>query len=373
MTTSRNNHIDIAKGLGILLVVAGHNWIVTHDGGLAFQMIYSFHMPLFFLLSGVFLSTPQTLPVFLRAKAESLLKPYVVVLTLLGIYKIAVGAAKPGQYFLGVLYGVGSTLNWTQLWFLPSLFVTLVFSWLLLNILRSERHPVIGLGTIITALFLLGAGTIQAYGDLSVTGQPFLSTALPNNTMLHGLPWSIDLLPVSAAFLLAGYLLRTKIQQTKFHPSHLLAAGAIFIVCHLALHLPTDLNTRVYGHWLLTPLRALLGIYITLSLSTLLARHRLAARPLAYLGQASLFILIFHAYVEWEVFNKLVWYVHASKYTLGAITFVGSVAVSLILFEISKRFAPLRWLLLPASRRPAPALPTAALPTIAAYPHGEMS
>ena len=45
----RSNFIDIVKGIGIFLVVLGHqNTILT-------QEIYSFHMPLFFFLSGIFI------------------------------------------------------------------------------------------------------------------------------------------------------------------------------------------------------------------------------------------------------------------------------------------------------------------------------
>lgn len=42
----RNINIDIAKGIGIMLVVIGHTDSPLHD------FIYLFHMPLFFFLSG---------------------------------------------------------------------------------------------------------------------------------------------------------------------------------------------------------------------------------------------------------------------------------------------------------------------------------
>ena len=46
--------IDVARGIGIIAVVAGHVW----TGGAFRNALYSFHMPLFFLLSGL-LSRPQ--------------------------------------------------------------------------------------------------------------------------------------------------------------------------------------------------------------------------------------------------------------------------------------------------------------------------
>jgi fucose 4-O-acetylase-like acetyltransferase len=50
---SRLEHIDVAKGIGIILVVLGHNWIIRTEKGELFRIIFSFHMPLFFFLSGV--------------------------------------------------------------------------------------------------------------------------------------------------------------------------------------------------------------------------------------------------------------------------------------------------------------------------------
>ena len=45
----RVDEIDIAKGLGILLVIVGH--LLPEDSWMR-QIIYSFHMPLFMFISG---------------------------------------------------------------------------------------------------------------------------------------------------------------------------------------------------------------------------------------------------------------------------------------------------------------------------------
>jgi fucose 4-O-acetylase-like acetyltransferase len=47
----RLHYIDIAKGIGIILVVVGH----TSTPLYLHNIIYQFHMPLFFILSGLFL------------------------------------------------------------------------------------------------------------------------------------------------------------------------------------------------------------------------------------------------------------------------------------------------------------------------------
>jgi len=48
----RDLTIDIARGIGMILVVAGHSRVNELFGGFAERWIYSFHMPLFFLLAG---------------------------------------------------------------------------------------------------------------------------------------------------------------------------------------------------------------------------------------------------------------------------------------------------------------------------------
>ena len=82
--SNRNSSIDIARGIGILLVVLGHairpEMLNTPWCEFLFLLIYSLHMPLFFVLSGYtfaltyrkYLAEPST---FLRKRGKSLLIP----------------------------------------------------------------------------------------------------------------------------------------------------------------------------------------------------------------------------------------------------------------------------------------------------------
>lgn len=45
--------LDLAKGLGILMVILGHGMFPNHF------LIDSFHMPLFFILAGITFTPPQ--------------------------------------------------------------------------------------------------------------------------------------------------------------------------------------------------------------------------------------------------------------------------------------------------------------------------
>lgn len=88
-TQFRDNAIDIAKGIGILLV------IIEHTGGLpahstVHHFIYSFHMPLFFILGG-FLFKPSSIGTHIRKDAKRLLIPYVFSVFLLTLWFVILG------------------------------------------------------------------------------------------------------------------------------------------------------------------------------------------------------------------------------------------------------------------------------------------
>ena len=70
----RIEYVDILKGIGIICVLLGHNLVVQDDGQLPEIMryiIYSFHMPLFFFLSGYVFSTKVNWTNFIKKKRRT--------------------------------------------------------------------------------------------------------------------------------------------------------------------------------------------------------------------------------------------------------------------------------------------------------------
>lgn len=73
--TTRIEWLDIAKGLGVLLVVLGHLWY-NCSFSIVNQIIYTFHMPMFFILSGfVFKKGDSKFSSFVATKSKRLLLP----------------------------------------------------------------------------------------------------------------------------------------------------------------------------------------------------------------------------------------------------------------------------------------------------------
>lgn len=77
----RDGVVDAVKGFGIILVVLGHllqYQVVPEafDENQAYRVIYSFHMPLFFLLSGYVVHVKEDFHRFVFSKSLSLLLPF---------------------------------------------------------------------------------------------------------------------------------------------------------------------------------------------------------------------------------------------------------------------------------------------------------
>ncbi len=101
---TRNVSVDILKGVGIFAVVLGHYIIPS---GLS-DFIFSFHMPLFFILSGYFFKLKDNAHV-LRQGWSKLIIPYLFV-GVISIFLSGVKALLHGDGLSGFVWGVEATL-----------------------------------------------------------------------------------------------------------------------------------------------------------------------------------------------------------------------------------------------------------------------
>lgn len=351
--TERNATVDLARGIGIILIALGHNRLVLQDQGEAFRVIYSFHLPLFFFLTGLYLRDTDRLGASVAARFQSLLKPYFVVLLTAALLRWVV-LLIPGRqdltlrdHVIGVFWGSGG--DWTPLWFLPHIFIAVLGATAVLQIARRARwrRPLIALA--VGLLLVAGTFAIRAFEQDRLTMWPSFAWNNPK-----GLPWSLDLLPISMAWILAGYLLSRQVQTLRASWPVGLLALALFFCLHLFFDEFIDLNLRVYGVPWISTLQAAAGIYLTLVLAVLLQRLGKWTEPLAYIGSGSLFILLFHAFVQGKAFN-VVFRISPTLLLPGVISLVAAVVLPLIFWELSKRSGVLSALLLPQNRKIASA------------------
>ena len=71
MKEKRLDWLDVAKGFGILLVIFAHT-----DNSMFRSLIYTFHVPLFFFLSGYVFSNKYDFKTFLIKKIKAIVVPY---------------------------------------------------------------------------------------------------------------------------------------------------------------------------------------------------------------------------------------------------------------------------------------------------------
>lgn len=148
---SRFETVDVAKGIGIILVVLGH---VTQNGALG-SWIYSFHMPLFFLLSGLFFR-PQFGRLWTTAKR--LLVPYLIFAVLSYLYwRFAESKFRPlpegfdvNLHALDILWQRQQFRFNVPLWFLPCLLMVQCFATVLFAKLNNKYMV-----TVVTLLWLI--------------------------------------------------------------------------------------------------------------------------------------------------------------------------------------------------------------------------
>lgn len=122
--------VTLSKFIGLYLMIIGHKGLV--DGHLT-DWIYSFHMPLFFILSGMFSSNNGYISSLCRKVFQKLIVPFFILGFIWCVFNIVLWI-KSGMfdvqlwssYLLGTFISPGKSVGWlhsacTYLWFLLAL------------------------------------------------------------------------------------------------------------------------------------------------------------------------------------------------------------------------------------------------------------
>jgi fucose 4-O-acetylase-like acetyltransferase len=350
---NRNTQIDTAKGLGILLVVLGHNWITLHQRGELFNVIHSFHMPLFLFLSGLFFKTGTSFGKLFVSKSDAILKPYFITLLLFALVLLPFSQLHLFDYTTRMFYGIGATLRslygesagktgyWVPLWFLTHLFALTLTAWL-----AGRLCDALHLKLVLRAALTL---TLFAGGILALNWAPPGTRTLDEGEAM-GLPFSIDLLPITLGYFLLGYWLRERIFA--FRPSMpvTVACVVLFVGCHILFNGTMDLNKRHYSEPVITTVESASGIYIVLAMAFLLNQEGLIAKLFANFGEASLFILIFHSFIQTKVYHLIAQ--RAGDGIMPAVlSFLMGALLPLCAFHCVSRVRLLAWAYMPVSHR----------------------
>jgi fucose 4-O-acetylase-like acetyltransferase len=296
----RHRTVDVAKGIGILLVILGHLPAVLEVWHRFFNLIFSFHLPLFFILSGIFLNAEERFSTFLSKKAYVLLVPYVTALSIIWIVLVPFHDITFVHFLGGLFYATGASLEGVTnrsaipLWFLPHLFISITLAFGLKKIATRFAIPSKYQWLYCGVSLALGVYCIQCFWALlpSPSIAPWLY--LVKNYMM-GLPLSIDIVLITSSFILLGSLYSAHIQEMRFDLGRFLLALCAFGMFHYVADETIDLNCRYYSNFYICTLQAILGAYIVFQLSLALAHFPKIESACSFLGRSSVLLLVLHA------------------------------------------------------------------------------
>ena len=284
---SRIAWIDSVRGIGIVLVVTGHalGGLIDAPAGAAsswlryaFLAIYAFHMPLFFILAGLFVGRrlQRGIPDFLTGLLVTTVYPYFLwsILQFSAIYLLGSLVNHPvNQYWPTILALPWRTVS--QFWFLHALF--------LLHLMAASTWPIGGRYAVLAAAlvakiagnliigpkaFHLAAGNAPYYALGIVLGPQGIATAIRMTP-----PWLKFFVPLAA---LAAILLMLS-QAEQFQHRHLIASASSAGLAWIAWR-PTMVPAALLGSF------AILIVAAQAPLPGLLAR----------LGRQSMTIFLLH-------------------------------------------------------------------------------
>lgn len=130
MSASRINWIDSLKLIGMFYIYLGH---LGNDAGKLYLFVFSFHVPLFFFISGIVFKGSRTKNELLLNTKKSFLSivvPYIV-FSLIGVAFLVIKNQIPAEEVSKILRecfrGIRNNVPLGSLWFLPCLFVVIIY------------------------------------------------------------------------------------------------------------------------------------------------------------------------------------------------------------------------------------------------------
>lgn len=285
-TNNRIKWVDIAKGIGIILVIAGHTFALDYC-----RPIYTFHMPLFFFLSGLFLKTDMPFKQFLQKKTKAILGVWVLVIIISLLICLCVPEWRnmiSAKSLLSDFYSVNTNvIQNSSLWYLVCLFFAENMFYLLEKIRTIMSQKLFFILFIIYALTLLML--------------PNILTIASNFIPLHGnrLPFKIDTALYAVVFISIGKWIKPYIGQLLERCTFIYTIMLFLIWFVLAyFNGVTNLNSLAFGQYrlLFYPI-ALLGIAWVCGVSREVSTkpNSIIHKIITFYGENSLVIFIFQS------------------------------------------------------------------------------
>ncbi len=257
----RLEYIDIAKGLTICLMVIGHSSI-PHTLS---NWIWSFHMPFFFFMSGLFTSWDKDYYNFVRGKTISLLVPFLVysIVNLL-LYPLMGGEEDWSEHVKSILIkGWGGI----ALWFVPVLYLSLI-------ICRLVHDKFL---MIFIILFSLSA-CILNYHHIK-------------------LPWTLSTVSIASAYILMARRFKEQtmkaINGLKGKSVFIAITGCLLITICVSHYFKLDLSANQVLPFFPLLIGAVAGTFFMLLFSKEIVRLKIISKTFSTIGKYTFEVMAF--------------------------------------------------------------------------------
>lgn len=276
MQNKRIDWIDVAKGYGIILVILGHCF---NKETMIHNWIFSFHMPLFFLLSGYCfrIEKYKSLKEVIIDKYKSLIIPYIKfwVLGLAVTFLIPVWREEINLegVLIDIYSGYPSSLHLTSTWYLVALFMCECIFWAVVKVseyLKKKWIIYIFLSLSAMGGYLISVVKSLVYdSNVASDGGSTVSTFLPGNR----LPLTLDTCMTALIFFAIGFWIKNngaKYIESAYKKIILVVTLVVNVIIALGLNSRVNLHGCTLGNGLYFYIAAIAGSIAVIYFSKIL-------------------------------------------------------------------------------------------------------
>lgn len=285
---NRIDWIDVAKGIAILLVIIGHT---VQFGSATRNVIFSFHMPLFFILSGYTFRLVDDFPAFLQ-RLKKLIRHLIYPSLIVSGLDIFARWLMSDQHTASALWlltkRTADALWWASgigvhahpalgaLWFLFSLFWAKVFIDLLHLLFPGEKIGYIYVGI---ALFGMAMGLKGKW-----------------------LPQNMDVTFIAVFFIYIGMLWKKYQDLMERHEQLCFMVSVIIWVICLNGSMYIEMAARSYPWTICSVVEAVCGSYAVCCVCKALVANSQVRYVFQFIGMHTLLIFLVH-HLDWMTFS----------------------------------------------------------------------
>ena len=314
----RYEFIDYARGIAILLVVLGH-CCSTVDGCVN-RTILSFHMPLFFFLSGIFAKeyTCQTAWGGIINKILRILIPQILLVFTIMILRVV------PLLFRGSSLADFDWLYGLRYWFLPTLFFCSLL-YILLSLIVDMSSPIVKIIVVVV--------------DVAAIFLTLFVFDIPNGALVK----YVKLVPVSFLFYVSGRFLKKWVLSL---PKPSIGRDTILVIFAILLFVVSQVNGHVsmylsnYGCFPLFLLSASLGIIVVVEGCKYLQNMEI----LREFGEMSIAVYVWNFVVVGfteKITFRIIPEIAGGNGVRVAVSFVIAVLVLYIISKITLKYLPI--------------------------------